>query len=302
MYKKISFVTFTFLIFIIPLTNASLIDKHEISIELDNKDIAHTKIDLTYNKITTNKISYLIFSDIINLKVKDLTKELDCDIETQEYGSQITCIPRFKSNYTIHLEFDALDLVSKSANAFRFNLDQSISDPTKELNFQLSLPERAVLVKQTDIFIPYHPETAKIGSTGRRIILSWDISSPKLGTSYTFSATFEKTPIIKDNYIIYIAIIIVLIIGLIILWKKKRPMKKETVFSILRKDEKRVLDVLIDKKGKCKQREIVRETDFSKAKVSRVIVDLEERGLIKKERVGRTNRIEVLDKSIIKKE
>ena len=80
---------------------------------------------------------------------------------------------------------------------------------------------------------------------------------------------------------------------LLILWRMGRRQKVQTVLSVLKKDEKMVLECLIKRKGECKQRQIVRETDFSKAKVSRILMDLEKRGVIKKERRGRTNIVQL---------
>ena len=48
------------------------------------------------------------------------------------------------------------------------------------------------------------------------------------------------------------------------------------------------------------QRDVVRETDFSKAKVSRIIKDLEERGLVSKISKGRKNIIKLSMKKPLK--
>jgi len=69
------------------------------------------------------------------------------------------------------------------------------------------------------------------------------------------------------------------------------------VFSVLKGDERRVIDVILLKGDKCKQRDIVRATDYSKAKVSRIMTELEARGILSRERIGRTNRV-VLSESM----
>jgi uncharacterized membrane protein len=48
---------------------------------------------------------------------------------------------------------------------------------------------------------------------------------------------------------------------------------------------------VLREKGTVDQRQIVRETDFSKAKVSRIISNLVERGVLEKEVKGRKNLI-----------
>ena len=47
------------------------------------------------------------------------------------------------------------------------------------------------------------------------------------------------------------------------------------------------------------QRKIVQETNLSKAKVSRVVKSLVERGVIEVERIGRTNKLKILKKKFM---
>ncbi|MBI4896125.1 MAG: hypothetical protein HY832_01095 [Candidatus Aenigmarchaeota archaeon] len=57
---------------------------------------------------------------------------------------------------------------------------------------------------------------------------------------------------------------------------------------ILTEHERKVLEIVIRDK-KVDQRKVVKETDFSKAKVSRIVQDLLLRGVLEKVRKGRTN-------------
>jgi uncharacterized membrane protein len=54
-------------------------------------------------------------------------------------------------------------------------------------------------------------------------------------------------------------------------------------------DERRVIELLVANDGRMKQSEIVRETDWSKAKVSRLLSTMEARGEVAKLSVGREN-------------
>ncbi|MCK4428905.1 MAG: MarR family transcriptional regulator, partial [Candidatus Aenigmarchaeota archaeon] len=58
----------------------------------------------------------------------------------------------------------------------------------------------------------------------------------------------------------------------------------------LKEDEKKILEVL-SRENKISQRKICRETGLSKAHVSRIAKSLEERGLIERERKGRSYEI-----------
>ncbi|WP_331235572.1 helix-turn-helix transcriptional regulator [Natronorarus salvus] len=54
-------------------------------------------------------------------------------------------------------------------------------------------------------------------------------------------------------------------------------------------DERRVVELLVTNDGRMKQSEIVRETEWSKAKVSRLLSTMEARGEVAKLSVGREN-------------
>jgi uncharacterized membrane protein len=69
------------------------------------------------------------------------------------------------------------------------------------------------------------------------------------------------------------------------------PALENLAVRLLDGDERRLLRVIVDAKGDILQRDIVRVTAFSDAKVSRLLDRLEERGLVVRERQGMTNRV-----------
>jgi len=76
--------------------------------------------------------------------------------------------------------------------------------------------------------------------------------------------------------------------------------KSETLMNILTDDEKSLIE-LIREHGSISQKEIVDITGLTKPKVSRMISDLENRGMVRKVKIGRINKIalsEDLDGSI----
>jgi|GEM_PF-2071062 len=66
---------------------------------------------------------------------------------------------------------------------------------------------------------------------------------------------------------------------------------QDLAVRLLDGDERRVLRVIVEAKGEILQRDIVRVTSFSDAKVSRLLDRLEGRGLVVRERHGMTNRV-----------
>lgn len=69
------------------------------------------------------------------------------------------------------------------------------------------------------------------------------------------------------------------------------PELEDLAVRLLDGDERRLLRVIVEAKGDILQRDLVRITAFSDAKVSRLLDRLQERGLVVRERQGMSNRV-----------
>lgn len=69
------------------------------------------------------------------------------------------------------------------------------------------------------------------------------------------------------------------------------PELEDLAIRLLDGDERRLMRVIVEARGEILQRDLVRITAFSDAKVSRLLDRLEERGLVVRERQGMSNRI-----------
>ncbi len=93
-----------------------------------------------------------------------------------------------------------------------------------------------------------------------------------------------------------IPLIIALIIGIVISFYlfKNKEYKEKDEFKILKKalsdDEKKILDE-IKKAGKITQDSLRFRLDWSKAKVSTILTNLDKIGLIQRERIGKTYKV-----------
>lgn len=70
----------------------------------------------------------------------------------------------------------------------------------------------------------------------------------------------------------------------------------EVVLTALEGDEKKLVREIADHGGEMLQNELVLSLNFSKAKVSRMVTDLEKRGLVVKKQYGLTNKVALADK------
>lgn len=69
----------------------------------------------------------------------------------------------------------------------------------------------------------------------------------------------------------------------------------EVLLRALEGDERKAVEIIASKGGRILQNELVNSLDFSKAKVSRVLMNLERRGIIIKKKYGLTNCISIAD-------
>ncbi len=115
----------------------------------------------------------------------------------------------------------------------------------------------------------------------------------------------------KNNNATIIVIFVIIIIVVIILYLKKKPFlkkevkhkeetkeekqKKEVQHEELSDDLKNLIEILKKKEGRITQKELRKEIPFSEAKVSLMVAELEEKGIIKKIKRGRGNII-ILEK------
>jgi uncharacterized membrane protein len=90
----------------------------------------------------------------------------------------------------------------------------------------------------------------------------------------------------SDTFVIPILIGGVLI-GVFLLMRNSRKEESGIIFS----DEELIIDLLREKNGKYLQNDIVEVTGFSKSKVSHILNEMEEKGVITKKKMGRKNLI-----------
>lgn len=73
-----------------------------------------------------------------------------------------------------------------------------------------------------------------------------------------------------------------------------RSRKKLGYYDFLTIDEKKIIDILIEKDEDVFQSDLVNELDFSKSKLSELLTELESRSIVQKVRLGKTNKIRLV--------
>lgn len=287
-------VALVFLLFtlLLPAAAATQITEEAVTIEIG--DPATVTVLRHYDSITTDRISYLVSGRYApgDLSARDDAGGLDCQVDDLAVGSEILCTPRNRTNYTVAITYTG-DFSARNENIQVFGYTNRIFVPTDRIRTRVVLPEGFGLVR--DSGPPYQPGDAEVGSEGRRIFLQWTENDTGLGEAFEYQVRYEELAVLERitlrRLTIFLAIAVIILSGIVFyVWRERGQDKTiASVFPVLKEDEQEVIRYIIDHEGEVEQREVVNAMDYSKAKISRLISDLEERNLIEKQKRGRIN-------------
>lgn len=269
----------------------------DISIE---EDFVHQKIDIQYSE-PVSKSDYFVLANINNVVVYNDNETFDCDVNKYDLGYSIICEDINTTN--IVYEFDSYGLVKKQGKINKFYYPFSISSLTDEFNLTIKLPVGSVLPEKSKLeeigLTQYTPTDAKQSSDGRRIYLEWSFNKPKLGSTIDVSVLFEKNDVSQTGVVLGVIFVVIVMISI---FHYSRKNSYDIIMPVLTRDERKVMEMLLNSdKKEVDQKKIIKEIDASKAKVSRIIKNLEMRGLVEIKRMGRKNKIKLVEKPQINK-
>jgi len=211
---------------------------------------------------------------------------------------------------TIEISYVTKDLLERNDFIASFKAPYNISS----LHIELFLPENAILVEPlSDADIgsgSVYPKPSEAATDGQSITLKWDFSSVLKGEEKSFFVRYKKQA--SFSYIIFSVIIVILLVIGFAAFIIRRPKVKESpqtkevekvVEKIvekpaeqekgfekhLKEDEEQVVNILKQREGQCEQGTLRVITGFSKAKLSGLLKELEDRKVIHKEKRGKKN-------------
>lgn len=207
---------------------------------------------------------------------------------------------KVQSASNLSVNYITKSMINKAGGKFYFTSRNYLSD---KQNVKLVFPESAVLSESGLLF----PEPNEITTDGRSIILKWeDFEENQIIVDYEFVS--------KRNFIFYVILLaVILAFSAYVLFqrkifKKKLSKIKKKSSSKSKKQEKKSKDIeehLVEsekaviselrqsEKHQLWQKQLQIKTGFSKAKLSRVIRNLEARNLIQRVPMGNTNKIKL---------
>ncbi|MEM5777178.1 MAG: hypothetical protein QXJ06_01890 [Candidatus Aenigmatarchaeota archaeon] len=284
---------FIFLFFLLPACFAQVVNNIDTNIYLTETD---AKIEMNFDIIKINNIELPLYNDIYDLKSENAV----CIISS---GVQKVIQCKVDVGYkNVKIYFNLKNVIKQSNNIFTFSYDMPVTFNTRKINIKLELPFGYALTDK--VLVPVSPPNTEVGTDGRKIFIKWDFSNKEPDDIIPLRVYFEKTGV-SSNVKYYGIILLVatsLIIFLIILYVRLIKKKPELVLSVLNEAERMIVEILQSQpEEEFDQRKIVSLSGFSKAKVSRIIQSLEERGVVESIRYGRKNKIK-LKKKFVKEE
>lgn len=116
----------------------------------------------------------------------------------------------------------------------------------------------------------------------------------------------DSQPIIQGFYFLPFAAFIGVLVGTIIFYimsdkviKQERSLEKNTkiILNFLTGQERKVVETLLEHEGKVPQYELSHLPNLNKLRTHRILLNLEQKGIIHKEKLGKINKI-VLNKDL----
>ncbi len=263
--------------------------------DLDPDGNAKIRLTVTFQQ-PVKGFQLAIFGVIKNFNASSNSGPVNCNVEVGA-ASIIDCKMNLtQDKRTLELRFETADFVRTVDTKNLFSLDLSLSQPIGQAIASVKLPEGYALTN-TSLIPAVSPSAVSIVSDGRRIIVNWDVVNLTAEQPFKFQTLYEPVKTQFPTGLVVVGILSFLTLaGLGFFFYRRIKKPKEVILSVLDDFERKVIEVITVAGGEINQRKVVLETNLSKAKVSRVVKRLQERGLLEVTRLGRTNKLKLVQK------
>ncbi len=234
-------------------------------------------------------------------------------LRRDRYTEVVVTLPTpLEENDTVWLEITADSTDLQSDPIVGFDSSRYIGDftfyirPMSEIanfTFTAVLPQDALLSRES--VVPIFPASESNYTDGASLAFVWFIDSLQIGQEKVFIIQYQypnPQPSPLNSYIV--ESIIIAFLGIVcgialtiggpkIYYRLKRI--GSVRFVGVTSEEEEVLEVIRQKGGSCPQKDLYTEFDMSQAKVSLILNNLEERGLVRRFREGRENVVHIME-------
>lgn len=286
------FIAACFVLFLVSGAASTTVENEEVRIDLATSEV---EVDLRVGELTSERLSYLTNYPVEDVEAEVNGSRIPCEVSQLQIGSEIRCDPPRSSNFTVHMEYQARELVSHRQRISIFRYTHNFYRPTEEFRLRVVLPKGAGLLNDRNVSAPViSPGGAETGSNGRRIFVEWRMQ-PELGETVNFQVAYQSfsadiTPL--QALLLALAAAALALVGYFG-YRRMQMEDIENVYEELGEDEIQVVELLRENDGSMLQKDVVRELDYSKAKISGIVSGLVEKDVVQKEKEGRSNRLAI---------
>lgn len=284
----------TFLSFLLLVGVALAEIQYSVNVELEEDGQSLVKSTATFSQ-PEETLNFTIKGSVSEFNATSNAGLVSCKLDYTVITFVYCNLDLTKEKRTVYITYKTSDFVKISEKNY-FDGDFDLNQEVDNLAVSVTLPEGMVPIKETEGIFP-SGAVATWDPPGRKLTITWSLSD--LSTMPRFQILYEKIeqpPLFRlrlRHFAIFGSAAATVFFIIYIRYIRK---PEKMIISVLDEYERKVMDMIIASGGAVNQRKVVQETNFSKAKVSRVIKSLVERGLISAERMGRTNKIRILKK------
>jgi len=258
---------------------------------IDSQIIDDANANIKFTIYKARDFSFRFYGNIRNI-----SSNANCVVE----GELIYC--RSENEIAINIQIVS-DIVARAGNTYSFNIQIELKEDVNRVTSLVTLPIGMIIKDEREIF----PSNFRTLSNGRNILVYWELENVSSNQPLSFRVRYQSVQPSSEVFgkfylLIFILVIALFFVSFYAIKKRKVIVKKivrvrpeKILVEALDEYERKVYEI-VKEAGKIKQNEIVSKTGFSKARVSRVLKSLAEKKLVKVEKRGRTNIVEILKK------
>jgi uncharacterized membrane protein len=277
---KLAIIILVFIFFVTSSASALEISEYNVTFVIMPDTSVRENVSMAFRQpINASSLNYMVLGEISGLQVTDGERNIEYVLEkTDTQNNARFVVP--EGTRRLEISFTAHDLVFRGENVYSFSA--GLTPPASDsVNVYAYLPEGFAIYR--NVIYPQGYETL---TDGKIIYLKWAMEKPEsIMVSFKFYNTNSDYSLAVTALMgIALVVVVAYLVGH---YRKKMKSEFERGFS---EDERKVLFILSREK-RVMQNKIEKELHFSRAKMTRLVKKLEAKGLVEKERVGRTNRL-----------
>jgi uncharacterized membrane protein len=278
----------------LPAVALAQVQYYGIDTTLSDAGSSSVKITITFQN-PINNFNFSVIGKVENFNATSIAGPINCAVTASGINFVNCEMSLTQDKRTIELYYETNDFVKNLNGKNFFDADFSINENIAKLSTTVRLPEGTALVESNIPNKLSFPQNATTLSDGRRIIVLWSLSNLSNSDELRFQILYEKIsqPSFLAAWPYFVGGTVIIATVIVFVFKYIRKPEK-MILSVLDEYERKVVDIISSAGGEVNQKKIVQETNLSKAKISRVIKSLVDRGVVEIERMGRANKIKLL--------